>query len=168
MLRIDLLKIRKTAGLSQRQLAEMLAVRPSFLSAIENGRSRFPEDKIERLLEICGIDDIAPFVTQDDIEASAPVPPHTHPHTHGDDAVITHILEHIHSEAHSRPSSDRQINEKIINILEGQVNRLMDTVNKLYDQMHEQHKEYSKMSEENIRLRWLLRSHGIDPDNAVR
>lgn len=54
MSRLDLLRLRKRIGMSQRELTEQLHVRPSFLSAIENGRSRLPEEKMEKLKEIAG------------------------------------------------------------------------------------------------------------------
>ena len=120
MSRIDLSKLRKRAGMSQRELASLLQVRPSFLSAIENGRSRLPEEKQEKIKEIFALDSLEEYMIDD--LADVVVPPHTHvpPHSHDGDAsipphihtspstqsdAITQLLNHFHDLAHQR---DRQ------------------------------------------------------------
>lgn len=51
MLTLDLQRIRKEFGVTQKALADMLNINQSFLSNIENGRSPLPPDKREKILE---------------------------------------------------------------------------------------------------------------------
>ncbi len=152
MHRIDLVKLRKTAGISQRELADMLQVRPSFLSAIENGRSRLPEEKLDRIKEIFEIDNLERFyITEDEPE----VPPHTHILDEGDS--LTHLLSHFHDIAHRRnrqSGKDMDDLEARIEWLEGRNDRLSDRVDALRD-------EVDSLRNENLRLKELLIQNGI-------
>ena len=47
---IDLREFRKNNNLSQKELAEFLGITGGFISLIENGRAKLPNDKLERLL----------------------------------------------------------------------------------------------------------------------
>lgn len=76
-MRLDIEKLRKAAGMSQRRLAELLQVRPSFLSAIENGRSRLPDDKLDKIRTIFADEELDRFMIADDDQEPV-VPPHTH------------------------------------------------------------------------------------------
>lgn len=136
MKRLDLLKLRRHIGISQSQLAKQLDVRPSFLSAIENGRSRFPEDKLGKLKQICGMSDLHRFVTEDDIESTSPVPPHTHPHHHNDsDSVAEKIyLEQIH-------------------YLRGHIERLENKIENLYTKIENLSTENARLTIENTLLK---------------
>ena len=106
MSRIDLSKLRKRAGMSQRELASLLQVRPSFLSAIENGRSRLPEEKQEKIKEIFALDSLEEYMIDD--LADVVVPPHTHvpPHSHDGDASIP---PHIHSSPSTQSDAITQL-----------------------------------------------------------
>ena len=55
MLTLDLQRIRKEFGVTQKALADMLNINQSFLSNIENGRSPLPADKREKILETFNI-----------------------------------------------------------------------------------------------------------------
>ena len=98
MSRLNLLKLRKAAGITQIELAKMLSVQPSFLSAIENGKSRFPDDKLGRLKEIVMLDSLEDYFEDDSLETNTVVPPHSHSHLEAD--PITELLKHIHAQAH--------------------------------------------------------------------
>ena len=105
MKKIDLLRLRKAAGLSQRELADRLMVQPSFLSAIENGRSRFPDEKIDKLKEIVALDDLSDFLTEDTSDMQV-VPPHTHAADEADS--LSQMLRHIHNIAHKSDGSYKE------------------------------------------------------------
>lgn len=153
--RLDLLRLRKVAGISQRELAEKLSVRPSFLSAIENGKSRFPEEKIERLKEIIGCDDLNDFMVEDNHGGAAAVPPHTHLPEETD--AITQLLKHIHAQAHKsdNESKAREIElEERIEFLAKRNDRLSDRIDDLRD-------EVDGLRAENFRLKELLTKNGI-------
>ncbi len=152
MNRIDLVKLRKRAGLSQRELADLLQVQPSFLSAIENGRSRLPEEKMLKIKEIFEIDNFDDYKLEDSFSEGVTVPPHTHPEA-GDS--ITQLLNHLHDLAHknSHTASDADTMARI-DYLSKRNDRLSDRVDELRD-------EVDTLREENLRLKELLIRNGI-------
>lgn len=155
MKRLDLLKLRKTIGLSQRALASKLAVQPSFLSAIENGRSRFPDEKIEKLMEATAIEDLEPFMVEETSDMPV-VPPHTHSMDESDS--LTHLLRHIHNLAHKNdmPGQERETELlERIDYLQKRNDRLSDRVDTLRDTV-------DALREENYSLKELLRKSGIN------
>lgn len=153
MARLDLLRLRKAAGLSQRELAEKLGVQPSFLSAIENGRSRLPEEKIDRLKDILACDDLEDYMTEDGSEAA--VPPHTHSVEESD--AITRLLKHIHAEAH-KSDSETKSREKD---LEDRVDFLSKRNDRLSERVDNLREEVDSLRAENYRLKEALISNGI-------
>lgn len=153
MSRIDLLRLRKRIGMSQRDLAGMLRVRPSFLSAIENGRSRLPEEKLEKLKDIFEIDDFSDYMIED--QDSTHVPPHSHIGDQSDS--LTTLLNHIHDLAHRRNGSMGGESEETaarIDYLIGRNDRLSEKVDNLRD-------EVDRLREENLRLKELLIKNNI-------
>ena len=155
MKKLDLLKLRKAAGLSQKELADRLAVQASFLSAIENGRSRFPDEKLEKLKEIIALDDLEDFMEYEDSEVHA-VPPHTHTFDEGDS--LTRMLRHIHNLAHKTDDTER-----------GRVTDLMDRIDYLSKRNDRLSERLDTMSEkldflrdENFRLKELLIKNNIE------
>lgn len=155
MKKIDLLKLRKAVGLSQRELADRLAVQPSFISAIENGRSRFPEEKIEKLKEIVALDDLEDFLAEDLPEGTVVVPPHTHTHDEAD--ALSQMLRHIHALAHKSDGSDREREQELtarIEYLSKRNDRLSERLDDLRDAL-------DKVRDENYRLKELLLKNNI-------
>lgn len=155
MKKLDLLKLRKAAGLSQRELADRLAVQPSFLSAIENGRSRFPDEKIEKLKEIVALDNLENFLIDEEFDASG-VPPHSH--TFDESDSLTQMLRHIHNLAHKSDNTGRErISEMLdrIEYLSKRNDRLTDRLDNLNDKIE-------ALREENYRLKELLLKNNID------
>ncbi len=154
MSRIDLAKLRKRAGMSQRQLADLLQVRPSFLSAIENGRSRLPEEKERRIMEIFEIDSLEDYV----IDTVTDVAPGivTHSHVVDQNDSFTHLLTHFHDLAHKNASSCHDAEAAArIEFLTKRNDRLSQRVDDLRD-------EVDRLKEENLRLKELLVKNGID------
>ena len=157
-MRVDIAKLRKIAGMSQRELAGLLNVRPSFLSAIENGRSRLPDEKLHRIREIFGLSDSTKLPMIDDTAETpgAAVPPHTHVMEQGDS--LTHLLTHFHDMAHqnSRASAAAEDETTVrIEYLEKRNDRLSERVDNLRD-------EVDALRDENLRLKQLLVKAGID------
>lgn len=151
--RIDLVRFRKSEGVSQRKLAEMLDIKPSFLSAIENGRSRLPEDKVEKLYSIYGKEALEDFHIENSQEQV--VPPHTHIHDEGDS--LTQLLNHFHNLAHRRSgehsNKEKELSERIES-LTTRNDRLSNRLDDLRD-------EVDFLRTENLRLKELLLQHGI-------
>ena len=149
MSRIDLTKLRKRAGMSQRELAELLQVRPSFLSAIENGKSRMPEEKLDRLKEVFELDSFDDYIIEDEHH----VAPHTHMMEQSDS--FTHLLTHFHDLAHknSRGDTDTDCSERI-DFLTRRNDRLSERIDTLRDEVDE-------LRRENLRLKELLLKNNI-------
>ncbi len=151
MTRIDLTRLRKRAGMSQRQLADLLQVRPSFISAIENGKSPLPDEKLRRIMEVFELDSLDEYLIAD---APAAVAPHTHMLDQSDS--LTHLLTHFHDLAHknSHSEADGDAAERI-DFLTRRNDRLSDRVDALRD-------EVDALRAENLHLKELLIKNGID------
>lgn len=143
------------AGLSQKELADMLSVRPSFLSAIENGRSRLPEEKLERMREIFKIDDLSEYMVEDKVETVPVVPPHSHV-AEGDDALTT-LLKHIHAQAHMTDDLAKSRESE----LDERIGYLTERNDKLSDRLDDLREQVDRLREENFRLKELLTLNGI-------
>lgn len=153
MPRFDFAKLRKSAGMSQRELAQLLQVRPSFLSAIENGHSRMPDEKIEKIKEIFGLDNLDAYAVSETPENI--VPPHVH-HSEESD-TISQLLNRFHELAHRREKAttppDTEATARI-ELLTKRNDRLSERVDTLRDEVDE-------LRAENLRLKELLVRNGI-------
>ena len=154
MKKIDLLKLRKAAGLSQKELADRLAVQPSFLSAIENGRSRFPDEKLEKLKEIFYLEDLEDFMVEETTDTTV-VPPHTHSHEETD--TLSQLLMHIHNLAHKTDNLDKAREKTLLNRLEFLSNRN----DRLSERMDDLREKIDSLMEENFRLKEILLKNNI-------
>lgn len=154
MKKIDLVKLRKSTGMSQKELASRLSVRQSFLSAIENGRSRLPAEKMSMIKEIFDIEDFTPYLIDSDEEDQS-VPPHSHVGDENDS--IAAILRHIHAQAHkderNRHGSGKELQDRL-EYLTHRNDRLSDRLDDLRD-------EVDRLREENYRLKELFTLNGI-------
>lgn len=152
MNRIDIAKLRKMVGMSQRELAEQLQVRPSFVSAIENGRSPLPEEKMNRLKEIFEIDSFDDYQIEEEGENPVVVPPHSH--EPGDS--IAQLLSHFHSLAHMNDHSVHNSESELrIEYLTKRNDRLSQRVDDLIEKV-------DILRDENLRLKELLIRNGIE------
>ena len=154
MCNIDIARIRKMAGMSQRELAEKLSVKPSFLSAIENGRSRMPEEKLEKIKEIFDIDDLSRYMKEPEDEPAI-VPPHTHAHDESD--VISSFLHLFHDRAHHK---DGDIHAREAE-LEERIKYLGSRNDRLSDRVDDLREEVDRLRAENFRLKELLMKHSV-------
>lgn len=150
--RIDIVRLRKRAGMNQRELANLLQVRPSFLSAIENGRSRLPEEKMMKLKEIFELDSFDDFIIPHEDDITENIPPHTHADA-GDS--LTKLLTHIHSLAHQQENSSHDADLiSRIDYLSKRNDRLSDKIDELRD-------EIDSLRSENLQLKEMLIRNGI-------
>ena len=154
MKRIDLLKLRKMVGLSQKELADRLSVQPSFLSAIENGRSRFPDEKLERLKEILGIDNFDDFLIEENAETTV-VPPHTHIMDESDS--LSQLLRHIHNLAHKSDAVDRGKEKELMS----RIDYLSQRNDRLSDRLDELRLKVDTLREENFRLKEIILKNNL-------
>lgn len=148
MKRIDFVRLRKHAGMSQRELADLLQVRPSFLSAIENGKSRMPDEKLDKIRDIFELDNLDDYMVDEHQEQT--VPPHTHSMDQND--TLAQLLNHFHDLAHQREREHSgQDTDTLarIEFLSKRNDRLSERVDDLRD-------EVDALREENLRLKELL------------
>lgn len=154
MSRIDFVKLRKRADMSQREFADLLQVRPSFISAIENGKSRMPEEKLERIKEIFEISNFDDYITEDPAENV--IPPHTHIMDQSDS--LTQLLNHFHELAHQREKAHTSSDSDSIARIDFLTKR-NDRLSERVDQLRE---EVDQLRAENLRLKEILIKNGIN------
>lgn len=158
MTRIDIAKLRKMAGLTQRELADKIDIHQSFLSSIENGRSRLPENKLEKIKEIVGIDNFDNYIIEDAEPEHTSVARSQHIHESQPNDSITKLLEHFHALAHQNDKSIHQNEEKLMERIESLTER-NERLSKRIDELRD---EVDRLRDENYRLKELLLSHSIN------
>ena len=100
MPRYDISRLRKEKNMSQGELANLLQMTQSFLSAIENGKSPLPIEKEDRLCEIFGLKNLKDFIIPEkrsEIEEKR-VTEMT------DSDLFNQLLSRFHKQAHSEES----------------------------------------------------------------
>lgn len=99
MPRYDISRLRKENGMSQSELANLLQMTQSFLSAIENGKSPLPIEKEEKLCEIFGLKDLNEYVLDRKKDSD------TKKLTEMTDSdLFNQLLSRFHKQAHSAES----------------------------------------------------------------
>lgn len=99
MPRFDISRLRKENGMSQSELANLLQMTQSFLSAIENGKSPLPIDKEERLCEIFGLENLKEYMLDKKPETSD-----KNLTDMTDSDLFNQLLSRFHKQAHSAES----------------------------------------------------------------
>lgn len=153
MKRIDFVRLRKRAGMNQRELADLLQVRPSFLSAIENGKSRMPEEKLDKIKEIFELESLDDYMVDEHLDQT--VPPHTHVLDQND--TLAQLLNHFHDLAHQR---EREHSGQFADAAE-RLEYLTKRNDRLSDRIDDLRDEVDNLREENLRLKELLIKNGI-------
>ena len=99
MARYDISRLRKEKGMSQSELANLLQITQSFLSAIENGKSPLPIEKEEMLCEVFGLKDLGGYIVdRKNDERDKIVTEMT------DSDLFNQLLNRFHKQAHSSES----------------------------------------------------------------
>lgn len=99
MPRFDISRLRKENGMSQNELANLLQMTQSFLSAIENGKSPLPLEKEEKLCEVFGLHNLQEYILDkkadpDDKKLTEMT----------DSDLFNQLLSRFHKQAHSEES----------------------------------------------------------------
>lgn len=99
MPRFDISRLRKENGMSQSELANLLQITQSFLSAIENGKSPLPIEKEEKLCEIFGLSSLNEYTLDNrGMADEKKVTELT------DSDLFNQLLSRFHKQAHSSES----------------------------------------------------------------
>lgn len=146
MTRIDIPRLRKTRGMSQGELAQLLQIPQSFLSAIENGKSPLPPEKESKLLEIFKLDSFKEFMTGPQAAVADSPTSSFAGMTEGE--LFNQLLSRFHEHAHRNDQSGESHHDhhERIAVLEERNDRLMLR----NDQLLERN---DRLSAENDRLR---------------
>lgn len=153
MSRFDISRLRKEKGLSQNELARLLQINQSFLSAIENGKSPLPIEKEEKLCEVLGLDNLDEYV----IKSTSEVPAQLNEMTDSD--LFNQLLNRFHQQAHSgEHEHHHHDHHERIDSLQKKVDSLFERNNSLMDRN-------DKLWEENNRLRMELDEYRKEIDS---
>ena len=157
MIRIDIAKLRKMAGLTQRELAEKIEIHQSFLSSIENGRSRLPENKLQKIKDVLGIDNIDDYIIENQEHDKAFIAQAQHLQDCKNNDSISKLLEHFHAISHQ--------NNKDIKHNEAKLHDRIETLSyrneKLSHRVDELRETIDSLRDENYRLKELLLNNSI-------
>lgn len=142
MARYDISRLRKENGMSQSELASLLQMTQSFLSAIENGRSPLPIEKEERLLEIFGLKNLDPYSLDKKGE------PEDRKVTEMTDSdLFNQLLNRFHKQAHSAESEHHHSEHH------HHIDQLQQKLDSLFTRNDALMKRNDNLSAENDRLR---------------
>lgn len=100
MARYDLSRLRKENGMSQSELANLLQITQSFLSAIENGKSPLPIEKEEKVCEIFSIHNLNDYI----IDRKPGESEEKKLTEMTDSDLFNQLLNRFHKQAHSEES----------------------------------------------------------------
>lgn len=153
--RIDLAKIRSDHSVSQKDLAEKLGVKQSFLSNIERGRSPLPPEKLDKIIEIFDIENIDIYYIED---------------------IGSSNMSKSQSDNTNSIINDSAIFEKFVGVMEkmteakyanetealSRIERLQDRNDFLNSQVDELRKDLTRLLHENFALKEILIKNGID------
>lgn len=128
MSRFDIAKLRKEKGMSQGELAGLLQMTQSFLSAIENGKSPLPIEKEERLCEIFNLknlDEYSLSKKEDGNDKSL--------NELSDSDLFNQLLSRFHKQAHSSEDGKHHHHHQKIEILQQRIDFLFATNERLME-----------------------------------
>ena len=154
MPRFDISRLRKEKGMSQNELANLLQMTQSFLSAIENGKSPLPIDKEEKLCEILGITDLKDYIldSKEDNEAKKLA-------EMTDSDLFNQLLSRFHRQAHSEEGEHHHHDHH------KRIEDLQQRVEDLFARNDALMMRNDNLSEDNDRLRAEIDAYRIEVEN---
>lgn len=166
MPKYDISRLRKENGMSQSELANLLQMTQSFLSAIENGKSPLPVEKEERLCEIFGLHDLNDYILDKRGETTE-----SKLNEMTDSDLFNQLLSRFHRQAHNNESEHHHhSHHQMIDDLQQKLDRMFarndslmqrnETLShdndKLRTEIDSYRKEIDKLREEIFHLRSVL------------
>lgn len=170
-MKFDIYRLRKKLNLSQKELADKLGIRQSFLSAIETGKSPLPPDKRRRLSELCAPESIEEYIIDKKGTANSTDHNTTRADIVSETNMFKELLNYFHNQAHRNQDEHHEMmhhqmdnlqerNEKLLHkndMLQEKVERLNTVIDELRENLH-------AVRTENLKLKEKLISHGISVD----
>lgn len=154
MPRFDISRLRKENGMSQSELANLLQITQSFLSAIENGKSPLPIEKEEKLREVFGLSDLKEYIIdrKPDTEEKK-IAEMT------DSDLFNQLLSRFHRQAHSEESEHHHHDHH------QKISELEKKVDTLFSRIEALMQRNDSLSADNDRLRAEIDNHRNEIDN---
>ena len=166
MFRIDIASWRKAPHISQQNHATELAVTQSVLSAIENGRSRLPADKKDRLAEIFGQEQLDKFTYNEPDEGQRPSDPQI---LLSDSELVGALLRVFHSQEHKDDAHTHMLHHERMDEMQTRIDRLLERNDalaarnvQLQDRLDALGAEHLNLQHEVFRLKEILLRSNID------
>lgn len=151
MARIDIARIRKERGMSQNELAQLLQITQSFLSAIENGKSPLPPEKETRIMEIFHLPDFEEYLIPDTPSSETPGRSLAD-FSEGD--LFNQLLNRFHDQAHKHDhEAEHHSHHDRIAVLEDRNDRLLLSNDRLLDRNDQLARRNMELTDEVQRLR---------------
>ncbi|MCH5229061.1 MAG: helix-turn-helix domain-containing protein [Muribaculaceae bacterium] len=154
MPRFDISRLRKENGMSQGELANLLQITQSFLSAIETGRSPLPIEKEGRLCEIFGITDLNNYILDRQQESGEKKLTEM-----TDSDLFNQLLSRFHKQAHSAESEHHHHDHH------HHIDDLQQKLEALYIRNEALMGRIDKLNEDNDRLRMEIDSYREEIEN---
>lgn len=154
MARYNLVKLRKSQKMNQRELAQKLNITQSFLSAIENGKSPLPLEKEARLA------DIFPDCTLSDFIIEEPVAEERSPKDvamFSESDLLNQLLSRFHEHAHRHDDDALSTSAASrVEALENRIDKLLDRNEHLLEHNEALNRMVEDLRREVDRLRSML------------
>lgn len=103
MPRIDITRLRKERGMSQSELAQLLQITQSFLSAIENGKSPLPPEKEARIMDLFGLNSLDGYILDENPHTSESQAKSIDEMSESD--LFNRLMSRFHEQAHQKDLS---------------------------------------------------------------
>lgn len=151
MPRFDIARLRKENGMSQNELANLLQMNQSFLSAIENGKSPLPIEKEEKLCEIFSLSNLNDYLldkkTDDSISQLTEMT---------DSDLFNQLLSRFHKQAHSAESEHHHHSHH------QKIEMLEHRIDEMYKRNDDLLNRNNSLAEDNDRLRREIDNYRIE------
>lgn len=158
MQRIDIARLRKDHGMSQRVLAEKLQIKQSFLSAIETGKSPLPTNKRLRLAEIFSDVDFCNYYIDGELTPEMDVMPDM---ARNEAGVLTQLLNYFHTQAHKESDKEHLAMHARVDALQQRNDSLVERNEILQEKLDMLRVEIDALKTENFHLKEILLNNGL-------
>lgn len=151
MPRYDITRLRKENGMSQSELANLLQMTQSFLSAIENGKSPLPIEKEEKLCEIFGLKNLSEYIIDRKTDSEdRKITEMT------DSDLFNQLLSRFHKQAHSAEVEHHHHDHHT------RIEELEEKIDSLYLRNDNLMSRNDRLSEDNDKLRREIDSYRLE------
>ena len=170
MARYNLLKLRKTLGLTQQELAKRLNLSQGFLSSVESGRNPFPDDRVEDLQAIFPNENLDNYLIQKSSGRSIAIGNNNKSSDIriNDPESLKALLSIIRSESLDVKTSDDKTDEQQSRGVGVPFDKLIEQNSKLQDELMKSQKRVMELLEENAKLKVQLAGLGVKQEDSYK